>query len=366
MYALPNHGQLLMSDLSLHRIPAPEHPGFDQAIRIARTLAGSVGHRGRPCTASESRSVRTHFRDKRLVLTHLEHDLESDQPAPRYFLSGRVPDLRLAEVLRVFVGLHPRWRSRIDPICLRLEAATSCDRTPTGLDPEVYAACSPARILWIEQCLFDSGYLPAARALSSHGLAVCIRTIRRDLDRLGQLGWSILPHPSGGHYLAEPFRPGLAVRLTPLEAILVDWIIGTASSSGFIDGLAAPKMRHHVTLLSPLLGQAQRIRTDPFLRIPSSVVVPPPSGAGAEILALALLQGCRVRLTVRKQGGIAWGNREVQPVAFAWEPTGWMLETVECWGMQGSRIRFADLESVEVCPPPLTNALVEPWASFEA
>jgi predicted DNA-binding transcriptional regulator YafY len=155
-------------------------------------------------------------------------------------------------------------------------------------------------------------------------LAVGLRTVRRDVERLRELGYPVdaTPGAAGG------YRLGVGAALPPLllddeEAVAVAISLRTAAT-GSVAGLEEGALRA-LAKLQQVLPARLRHRVTAF----QSAVVPlagGPAGVEADLLA-ALAAACRDqrRLRLRYQGRDGVSAREVEPHRLVHTPRRWYL-----------------------------------------
>ncbi|MEV1000464.1 WYL domain-containing protein [Nonomuraea sp. NPDC050202] len=156
-------------------------------------------------------------------------------------------------------------------------------------------------------------------------LGVGLRTVRRDIERLRELGYPVDATPG----VAGGYRLGVGAALPPLllddeEAVAVAISLRTAAT-GSVAGLGEGSLRA-LAKLQQLLPSRLRHRVSAF-----QAATVPLAGAGTPAvnadLLTALAAACRDqrRLRLRYQGGDGVSEREVEPNRLVHTPRRWYL-----------------------------------------
>jgi predicted DNA-binding transcriptional regulator YafY len=178
-------------------------------------------------------------------------------------------------------------------------------------------------------------------------LGVGLRTVRRDIDRLRELGYPVdaTPGAAGG------YRLGAGAALPPLllddeEAVAVAISLRTAAT-GSVAGLEEGALRA-LAKLQQVLPSRLRHRVSAF----QAAVVPlgAPGGVSADVLA-ALAAACRDhhRLRLRYQGRDGVSAREVEPYRLVHTPRRWYLLA---WDVGRQDWRTFRVDRIEEPPGP--------------
>ncbi|MGP3910886.1 helix-turn-helix transcriptional regulator [Nonomuraea sp. 10N515B] len=156
-------------------------------------------------------------------------------------------------------------------------------------------------------------------------LEVGLRTVRRDIDRLRDLGYPVDATPG----VAGGYRLGVGAALPPLllddeEAVAVAISLHTAAT-GSVAGLEESALRA-LTKLQQVLPSRLRHRVSAF-----QAATVPLAGAAAPAVSADLLTGLaaacrdRRRLRLRYQGRGGLSEREVEPHRLVHTPRRWYL-----------------------------------------
>jgi predicted DNA-binding transcriptional regulator YafY len=180
-------------------------------------------------------------------------------------------------------------------------------------------------------------------------LGVTPRTVRRDVDRLRELGYPVNASPgTGGGY-----QLGAGAELPPLllddeEAVAVAVGLRTAAGQG-IEGIGETSVRALAKLEQVLPGRlrsrvsALNAFTVPMLRTPSAQIDP----AVLTGLANACRDSERLRFEYRDHGGVA-SRRTVEPHRLVCTERRWYLVA---WDVDRAEWRTFRADRIELRPP---------------